>query len=700
MDSLNFKVRFEDQFRRFSIPKGNVSYTDLWRMCKYVFSTFVFTDVNCLSWVDEDGDEIVVSSQEELMCALDAMSGGKVFQFKIISCVPKTVPTANRGTSGSSDGATRGPAPNTASHAQVTCDECGISPIVGARFKCTVRHDFDLCSKCEGKVTAQPFPMIKIYDPEQVQYLYPPHHGRWGGRHGRWGRHGGCQFQQSGNPNVNGACGPNECGGPGAPPAGCPGRNGPHHGGPPRWVNNFGRDVADFAVNVSTNTMNALSDVFDGISKAQNGNHRRNGSNCGNANASATNSTSSSSTSTTNTTCAAPTAPTITVTVTTDADNSTAASSGDTTPGITITSNAKDLEEWSDELLQTVLEQSIRDVAVAPASSGGDMSFGSNSNNNSVGTSTVSVKSEVSAVTADAAPASAPAVTSSPCYQVSMVRDVTYPKDSVVPVGSIFRKVWCVKNTGTIAWPFDTCVRVHNDMVCPCDNVMSEVIKSGDNDKYVPILFCDKESKIHVGSVEPGAEATVAITMNVSKKAVAVAKETSTNAGGEGDFIRCVSAFCVATTASTPFKGDLLVMDIIIPDDAACNASCSTLLSTKSSGSTTNTPSGSAKMTEGWQMVTSSSNIFATTKPSDSAIGIASTADAATGNSNSDSAVVTEEVNISDIHRNTHASAADNGNSTASSSANDISDDATNWSSELQTLSDMVSMIFKCLFRC
>jgi len=177
--------------------------------------------------------------------------------------------------------------------------------------------------------------------------------------------------------------------------------------------------------------------------------------------------------------------------------------------------------------------------------------------------------------------------------------------------------------------------------------------------------------------------------MNVSKKAVAVAKETSTNAGGEGDFIRCVSAFCVATTASTPFKGDLLVMDIIIPDDAACNASCSTLLSTKSSGSTTNTPSGSAKMTEGWQMVTSSSNIFATTKPSDSAIGIASTADAATGNSNSNSAVVTEEVNISDIYRNTHASAADNGNSTASSSANDISDDATNWSSELQTLSDM-----------
>src|SRR5687768_6591660 len=91
MESLNFKVRFQDQFRRFSIPKGNMSYTELWRMCKYVFSSFVFSEANCISWVDEDGDEIIVSSDEELSCALASMAAGvgKPYQFKIVSCAPK-----------------------------------------------------------------------------------------------------------------------------------------------------------------------------------------------------------------------------------------------------------------------------------------------------------------------------------------------------------------------------------------------------------------------------------------------------------------------------------------------------------------------------------------------------------------------------------------------------------------------------------
>jgi len=51
-------------------------------------------------------------------------------------------------------------------HANVQCDECQIIPIVGVRYKCTVRHNFDLCAKCEGKAI-QPYPMVKIFRPRQ-----------------------------------------------------------------------------------------------------------------------------------------------------------------------------------------------------------------------------------------------------------------------------------------------------------------------------------------------------------------------------------------------------------------------------------------------------------------------------------------------------------------------------------------------------
>jgi len=49
-------------------------------------------------------------------------------------------------------------------HRGVTCDECGAHPITGVRYKCTVRHDFDLCATCEAR-HPQPHDMIKIYTP-------------------------------------------------------------------------------------------------------------------------------------------------------------------------------------------------------------------------------------------------------------------------------------------------------------------------------------------------------------------------------------------------------------------------------------------------------------------------------------------------------------------------------------------------------
>lgn len=58
---------------------------------------------------------------------------------------------------------------------EASCDGCRMSPIVGARYHCTVRNDFDLCSTCESK-NPQPYPMTKVYGQEQPLPTYYKEH--------------------------------------------------------------------------------------------------------------------------------------------------------------------------------------------------------------------------------------------------------------------------------------------------------------------------------------------------------------------------------------------------------------------------------------------------------------------------------------------------------------------------------------------
>lgn len=51
-------------------------------------------------------------------------------------------------------------------HYRVQCDVCGVCPIVGVRYKCTVTHDYDLCEKCEATVD-HPYPLLKIKNSSQ-----------------------------------------------------------------------------------------------------------------------------------------------------------------------------------------------------------------------------------------------------------------------------------------------------------------------------------------------------------------------------------------------------------------------------------------------------------------------------------------------------------------------------------------------------
>mgnify|MGYP000850438628 FL=1 len=51
-------------------------------------------------------------------------------------------------------------------HYRVTCDVCGVNPIVGVRYKCSVLEDYDLCENCEA-VVDHPYPLLKIKNDSQ-----------------------------------------------------------------------------------------------------------------------------------------------------------------------------------------------------------------------------------------------------------------------------------------------------------------------------------------------------------------------------------------------------------------------------------------------------------------------------------------------------------------------------------------------------
>lgn len=90
-------------------------------------------------------------------------------------------------------------------HTNVSCDACGMHPIMGVRYKCSVCRDYDLCPACEASEahSAANHPMLKIVDPSQAPAMIITalrddspragscrgHHGIHG-RHGRRGRHG------------------------------------------------------------------------------------------------------------------------------------------------------------------------------------------------------------------------------------------------------------------------------------------------------------------------------------------------------------------------------------------------------------------------------------------------------------------------------------------------------------------------------
>merc|ERR1712198_547748 len=143
----------EQETRRFLVSEEVVSsLVYLKQKIATIFPAFRRTEP-VLSWVDEDGDEVAVASDEELEVALAALPG-PVYKFR--------VRLADTRKSGSGHGMAR--PKGGAVHPGVICDGCD-GPVQGPRYKCLTCPDYDLCGSCEARGLHVQHKMIRLPAP-------------------------------------------------------------------------------------------------------------------------------------------------------------------------------------------------------------------------------------------------------------------------------------------------------------------------------------------------------------------------------------------------------------------------------------------------------------------------------------------------------------------------------------------------------
>uniref|UniRef100_A0A8B9VM97 Sequestosome 1 n=1 Tax=Anas zonorhyncha TaxID=75864 RepID=A0A8B9VM97_9AVES len=120
-----------------------------------------------LHYRDEDGDLIAFSSDEELELAMPFVRDGV---FRVYIKEKKECRREHRSQCSQES-------PRDMVHPNVICDGCE-GPVVGARFKCTVCPDYDLCSTCEGKGIHKEHNMVMFQSPLLNPFEWLPR-GRW-----------------------------------------------------------------------------------------------------------------------------------------------------------------------------------------------------------------------------------------------------------------------------------------------------------------------------------------------------------------------------------------------------------------------------------------------------------------------------------------------------------------------------------------
>lgn len=168
MSGVNFKVFLREnskepkeaqegtksvqEVRRFQVDKDvSTSFTYLTEKIVSLFPR-LRREPFTLSWTDEDGDEVVIGSDDELVIALTEMSG----PLYKLSATIKNIPNFNE--------ETKEEPVSQDVHPNVVCDGCE-GEVRGFRYKCAVCTDYDLCASCEALGKHAGHNMIRIAAP-------------------------------------------------------------------------------------------------------------------------------------------------------------------------------------------------------------------------------------------------------------------------------------------------------------------------------------------------------------------------------------------------------------------------------------------------------------------------------------------------------------------------------------------------------
>eukprot|EP00617_Octactis_speculum_P022291 CAMPEP_0185745118 /NCGR_PEP_ID=MMETSP1174-20130828/3393_1 /TAXON_ID=35687 /ORGANISM="Dictyocha speculum, Strain CCMP1381" /LENGTH=581 /DNA_ID=CAMNT_0028418917 /DNA_START=40 /DNA_END=1785 /DNA_ORIENTATION=- len=164
------KISFEGEVRRipllFPVGPGEYAIEDLEMLIPKIFINTLKKTNFRITYIDDEDDIITISTQPELNEAvgLAITMGRHVMRFDIIRANKEK----NKAGGGKFSGGGESHTLTNVTHLHVSCDGCNTTPIIGARFKCTFRPDYDLCERCEAQDTS-PYPYTKIKTPIQCE---------------------------------------------------------------------------------------------------------------------------------------------------------------------------------------------------------------------------------------------------------------------------------------------------------------------------------------------------------------------------------------------------------------------------------------------------------------------------------------------------------------------------------------------------